>query len=66
MPVTQLIAALFLVVGALLAYGAYAFGWQQRNVASSQTPGPRIDMRWEVLWTGLAAVLLLAVFAHIR
>lgn len=45
-----LIAILFTVVGGLMVYGAIAY----RRVGR------------EVIWTGVAAVLLVALFAYIR
>jgi heme/copper-type cytochrome/quinol oxidase subunit 2 len=57
--VTGLIAVLFLVVAALLAYGAYAFTRRQET----QQP-TRVNMSREVLWTGMASLLLFGVFLY--
>lgn len=66
LPLMQLVALLFVCVGALLAYGVHAFGWNHGGAASVQNSQSRVDMRWEVLWTGIAAALLLGVFVSIR
>jgi heme/copper-type cytochrome/quinol oxidase subunit 2 len=60
--VTGLIAVLFVAVLGLLGYGAYAFS---RGDSVQPT---KVSMAREVLWTGLAALLLLGLFvvAHAR
>ncbi|MGI8825436.1 MAG: hypothetical protein ACR2JC_07305 [Chloroflexota bacterium] len=55
-----LIFALFGCVCALLVYGAWAF--RASVPATSMTHGRRVNMRLEVVWTGLAAALLGAIF----
>jgi heme/copper-type cytochrome/quinol oxidase subunit 2 len=57
--VTGLIAALFLAVAVLLGYGALAFS---RSGHASQPT--RVNMAREVLWTGLASLLLLGLFLY--
>jgi len=57
--VGALIAALFLVVAGLLAYGAYAFRRSPKQAS-------KVNMQLEVLWTGLAGALLLAIFVYVR
>lgn len=52
MLVTVLIVGLFLVVGGLMLYGAIAYRGR---------PAGR-----EVLWTGVAALMLAALFIYIR
>ncbi|GAC1442800.1 MAG: hypothetical protein NVSMB52_00430 [Chloroflexota bacterium] len=64
--VTYLIPALFVVVVALLAYGVYAFRPSNEETRSEVMPGRRVNMRLEVLWTGIASMLLLAVFLSAR
>lgn len=65
--VTGLTIMLFATVGAMLAYGAVHFGRSAAEAqAGSGTSERRIDMRREVLWTGVAAVLLLFVFVYVR
>jgi heme/copper-type cytochrome/quinol oxidase subunit 2 len=64
--VTVLILALFLVVGALLGYGAVVFGREDRNAGGETPAGGRVNMRREVLWTGVAAALLLLAFLYVR
>jgi predicted secreted protein len=57
--VTAVVAALFLAVAALLAYGARAFS------RAGHTEGPsRVSMGREVVWTGLASLLLLGIFLY--
>jgi heme/copper-type cytochrome/quinol oxidase subunit 2 len=63
-PATALIVVLFLVVAALIAYGAHAFG--HGPVDSHTGPGARVDMGREVIWTAAAAMLLLVIFAYAR
>lgn len=57
--VTGLIAVLFAAVLGLLGYGAYAFS----RGAESVQPA-KVNMGREVLWTGLAALLLLGIFLY--
>lgn len=57
--VTGLIAVLFLAVLGLLGYGAYAFS--HGGVSEQQA---KVSMAREVLWTGLAAILLLGIFLY--
>jgi predicted secreted protein len=57
--VTGVIVFLFLVAAGLLAYGARAFGRP-----GEQTEVSQVNMGREVLWTGLAAALLLGVFLY--
>jgi heme/copper-type cytochrome/quinol oxidase subunit 2 len=64
---TGLTILLFVGVAGLLGYGAIHF----RRSASGDSPGSdrverRVDMRREVLWTGVAATLLLIVFAYVH
>jgi heme/copper-type cytochrome/quinol oxidase subunit 2 len=65
-PVTVLVSLLFAAIAALLAYGAYAFRHAPQPADMRLPGGRQVDMRLEVLWTGCAAVLLLAVFAVVR
>ena len=61
--VTGGIALLFVAVGALLLYGARAFQRPIDTIPSDTAyAGRSIDMRREVLWTALAAGLLLVIF----
>ncbi|MGH2441767.1 MAG: hypothetical protein ACRDFX_01215 [Chloroflexota bacterium] len=63
-PVTWLTIALFVIVGALLVQGATH---ARRAVRPARAEGQRTtDVRLEVLWSGVAAVLLLGVFLHVR
>lgn len=57
--VTTLIAALFLAVAVLLAVGALAFGRANGTVQPT-----RVNMGREVLWTGVASLLLLGLFLY--
>jgi heme/copper-type cytochrome/quinol oxidase subunit 2 len=57
---TIIIGALFAVVAGLLVYGAVSF----RNQSSEERA--RADMRWEVVWTGVATVILLVIFLMVR
>jgi heme/copper-type cytochrome/quinol oxidase subunit 2 len=57
--VTGLIAALFVAVACLLGYGALAFSRQ----GGAEQP-TRVNMAREVLWTGLAALILLGLFLY--
>lgn len=57
--ITALIVLLFAVAAGLLGYGVYAFGRRGATEEVSQ-----VNMGREVLWTGLAAVLLAAVFLY--
>jgi heme/copper-type cytochrome/quinol oxidase subunit 2 len=57
--VTDLIAVLFLAVVGLLGYGAYSFG---RRGESTQVA--KVSMAREVLWTAVAALLLLGLFLY--
>lgn len=53
------IGLLFAAVAGLLGYGAYAFGVRGGTVQPT-----RVSMGREVLWTGVAAVLLLVIFLY--
>lgn len=58
--VVVLVLALFVVMLGLLVYGASAFAG---GADTSHTPGGRrINMRLEVLWTGVAATILFGFF----
>lgn len=57
--ITVLIAALFLAVAALLAVGALAFGRRHGTLQPA-----RVNMGREVLWTGLASLLLFGLFLY--
>lgn len=61
--VGALLVLLFVAVGALLLYGVYAF----RGAAKPAVEGARaVNLRIEVLWTAIAAALLLGVFLYAR
>jgi heme/copper-type cytochrome/quinol oxidase subunit 2 len=62
-PVTLLTILLFAVVAGLLVQGVVFARQEVREAASVPR---RTDMRLEVLWTAIAAGLLLAVFLSIR
>jgi heme/copper-type cytochrome/quinol oxidase subunit 2 len=64
--VTALVAGLFVTVAVLLASGARAFRQAASSPRLESLPGRQVNMRIEVLWTGCAALLLLAVFAVVR
>lgn len=57
--VAGLIGLLFLAVLGLLGYGVFAFS---RGGASAQPS--KVNMAREVLWTGLASLLLLVIFLY--
>lgn len=58
--VTGLIAVLFLAVLGLLGYGVHAFS---RRDGSAEPP-TKVNMGREVLWTGLASLLLFGFFLY--
>lgn len=64
--VTGLVALLFLAVGSLLTYGAWAFRLQHQGSPPGLVGSRAVNMRREVLWTGVSAGLLLAVFVIAR
>jgi heme/copper-type cytochrome/quinol oxidase subunit 2 len=57
--VTGLIVILFLLVAAFLGYGAYSFGRRGESVQQGKA-----NMAREVVWTGLASLLLLGLFLY--
>lgn len=65
LPVTFLIVAFFLVAGALLAYGARSFGRSAEPPVAAHAVR-RVRMGREVLWTGIATLLLFGVFMYAR
>jgi predicted secreted protein len=65
LPVTGLIVTFFLGVGALLAYGARRFGSGDEPAALGRS-ARQVSMGREVLWTGVATLLLFAVFLYVR
>lgn len=65
-PVTGLVVLLFLVVAGLLAYGFLAFRDDHSATSNSVTAKVQVNTRREVLWTGISAMLLLAVFLLVR
>ena len=60
--VDVLIGALFLAVGVLLAYGARVFRSGKGEPGAAPVTASRVNMGREVLWTGISATLLLAIF----
>lgn len=64
--VNALAAMLFLLVAGLLAYGVVAFRDDHGATPEGATASVRVNTRREVLWTGISAALLLAVFVFAR
>jgi heme/copper-type cytochrome/quinol oxidase subunit 2 len=65
--VDWLLIALFVTVGALLVYGGYAFRRSSATAGDQGVPGGRTaNPMFDVLWTSLAALLLLGVFLYAR
>ena len=66
--VTALLVGLFVLTASLIAYGMAAFRRGEVGIDSHGVTvhERRVDMRREVLWTSLAATLLLILFALVR
>lgn len=64
-PVTAVIVMLFLAIGGLLAHGFRVFGHHREGGMEVQG-ARRVRMGREVLWTGIATLLLLAIFVFAR
>lgn len=62
---TALIAALFVGVASLVGYGLYAFR-HAPDSGATWDGGRRVDVRREVVWTALAALLLLVIVWYAR
>ena len=65
LPVTFLIVAFFLAAGALLVYCARSFGRRAESPVAAHAVR-RVRMGREVLWTGIATLLLFGVFMYAR
>ncbi|MGH2447756.1 MAG: hypothetical protein ACRDFS_04030 [Chloroflexota bacterium] len=59
---TALIILLFGVAAGLVVYGAFSF----KGVEVAEGGGRFVNMRLEVLWTAIAAAILLAIFIYTR
>ncbi|HLJ69502.1 MAG TPA: hypothetical protein VKX16_19275 [Chloroflexota bacterium] len=64
--VALLVVALFVAIAGLLGYGFRVFGRGDTELDRPEPGKPTVNMRLEVLWTGLSAALLLAVFLMVR
>ncbi len=63
---TALIVLLFIVVCGLLVWGAYHFSPRSAAAQLPRGVARRVDPRREVVWTGVATMVLLAIFLVAR